>query len=110
MVLNDYKPLKIINAYQNKSAAIIKIKSMNNLVLYVVKFLDEDISNYLKESEEAINFYYTVEDQRTGIKFSFALIYIIIVTLLLFLSITIAIRFSSRFFISINNLISSFNF
>ena len=107
MVLNDDKPLKIINAYQNKSAAIIKIKSMNNLFLYVVKFLDEDISNYLKESEEAINFYYTVEDQRTGIKFSFALIYIIIVTLLLFLSITIAVRFSSRFFVSINNLISA---
>ena len=60
--------------------------------------------SYLKESQEAINFYYTVEDQRTGIKFSFALIYIIIVTLLLFLSITIAIRFSSRFFISINNI------
>ena len=107
MVLNDDKPLKIINAYENKSAAIIKIPSINNAFLYVVKFLDQDISNYLKESQEAINFYYTVEDQRTGIKFTFALIYIIIVTLLLFLSITIAIRFSSRFFISINNLISA---
>ena len=107
MVLNNNKPLKIINAYENKSGAIIKIQSMNNAFLYVVKFLDKDISNYLKESEEAINFYYTVEDQRTGIKFSFALIYIIIVTLLLFLSITIAIRFSSRFFVSINNLISA---
>jgi two-component system nitrogen regulation sensor histidine kinase NtrY len=82
---------------------------MNNAFLYIVKFLDKDISNYLKESEEAINFYYTVDDQRTGIKFSFALIYIIIVTLLLFLSITIAVRFSSRFFVSINNLISASN-
>ena len=107
MVLNDERPLKIINAFENKSAAIIKIPSINNAYLYVVKFLDKDISNYLKESQEAINFYYTVEDQRTGIKYSFALIYIIIVTLLLFLSITIAIRFSSRFFISINNLISA---
>jgi len=107
MVLNDDKPLKIINAFENKSAAIIKISSIDNAFLYIVKFLDQDISNYLKESEEAINFYYTVEDQRTGIKFSFALIYIIIVALLLFLSITIAIRFSSRFFISINNLISA---
>tara|TARA_B100000700_G_scaffold328947_1_gene448555 strand:- start:4169 stop:5647 length:1479 start_codon:yes stop_codon:yes gene_type:complete len=107
MVLNDDKPLKIINAFENKSAAIIKIPSINNAFLYVVKFLDQNISNYLKESQEAINFYYTVEDQRTGIKFSFALIYIIIVALLLFLSITIAVRFSSRFFISINNLISA---
>ena len=35
------------------------------------------------------------------------MIYIIIVSLLLFLSITIAVRFSSRFFVSINNLISA---
>ena len=107
MVLNDDRPLKIINAFENKSAAIIKLGVLPNTFLYVVKFLDEDISRYLTESEEAVNFYYTVEDRSLGIKFSFALIYIIIVSLLLFLAITIAIRFSSRFFISINNLISA---
>jgi len=63
------------------------------------------LSKYLTESEEAINFYYTVEEQSSGIKISFAIIYIIIVSLLLFISISIAIRFSSRFFRSINNLI-----
>ena len=109
MVLNDNRPLKIINAFENKSAAIIKLPKYQNTFLYVVKFLDEDISKYLRESEEAVNFYYTVDDKNVGIKFSFALIYIIIVALLLFLSITIAIRFSSRFFISINNLISASN-
>ena len=107
MVLNDDRPLKIINAFENKSAAVIKLPGLKDRYLYVVKFLDEEISRYLRESEEAVNFYYTVEDKSLGIKFSFALIYIIIVTLLLFLSITIAIRFSSRFFISINNLISA---
>ena len=107
MVLNDKRPLKIINAYENKSAAIIKLPKFKNKFLYVVKFLDKDIAKYLTESEEAVNFYYTVDDQSVGIKISFALIYIIIVSLLLFLSITIAIRFSSRFFISINNLISA---
>ncbi len=107
MVLDDNRPLKIINTFENKSAAIIKLNSPKNNFLYVVKFLDQEISDYLKESEEAINFYYVVEDQNLGIKFTFALIYIIIVSLLLFLSITIAIRFSSRFFISINNLISA---
>ena len=53
--------------------------------------------------------YYTVQEKQTGIKLSFAIIYLIIVTLLLFLSISIAIRFSSRFFLSINNLISASN-
>ena len=107
MVLNDDRPLKIINAFENYSGAIIKLPQYNNLFLYVVRYLDADISNYLQESEEAVNYYYTVEDQSTGIKISFALIYVILVSLLLFLSITIAIRFSSRFFVSINNLITA---
>ena len=48
-----------------------------------------------------------MKSERTGIKISFILIYIIVVTLLLFLSISIGIKFSSRFFRSINNLISA---
>jgi two-component system nitrogen regulation sensor histidine kinase NtrY len=105
LVLTDDRPLKIIDAPANISAAIMRLQSFENRFLYVVKFLDKDISNYLTESQEAISFYYTVEERSTGIKISFALIYTIIVSLLLFVSITIAIRFSSRFFRSINNLI-----
>ena len=107
MVRNDNRPLKIINALENRSAAVIRLQNFEDTYLYVVKNIDKKISNYLIESEEAINFYYTVENQSLGIRISFAIIYISLVTLLLFLSITIAIRFSSRFFISINNLISA---
>ncbi len=107
MVLNDDRPLKIINTFENKSAAVIKLTNYEKTFLYVVKFIDKNISQYLIKSEEAVNFYYTVENQSLGIRISFALIYISLVTLLLFLSITIAIRFSSRFFISINNLITA---
>ena len=109
LIITDERPLKIINAFENKSAAIIKLSGYIDTNLYVVKFLDEDISTYLTESQSALNFYYTVQDKRTGIKISFILIYIILVTLLLFLSISIAIKFSSKFFISINNLISASN-
>ena len=105
LVLDDDRPLKIINAPENISAAIMRLQAFEDRFLYVVKYLDKDISNYLVESQEAINFYYTVEEKSTGIKISFAIIYLIIVTLLMFISITIAIRFSSRFFRSINNLI-----
>ncbi|MBT4709502.1 MAG: HAMP domain-containing protein, partial [Flavobacteriaceae bacterium] len=105
LVLKDDRPLKIINAPENRSAAIMRLQNFDNRFLYVVKYLDENISKYLNETQEAINFYYTVEEQSTGIKISFAIIYIIIVSLLLFVSISIAIRFSSRFFRSINNLI-----
>jgi two-component system, NtrC family, nitrogen regulation sensor histidine kinase NtrY len=105
LVLKDDRPLKIINASQNISAAIMRLQAFESRFLYVIKYLDKDISKYLTESQEAKNFYYTVEEKSTGIKISFAIIYLIVVTLLLFISITIAIRFSSRFFRSINNLI-----
>ena len=107
MVFAEERPLKILNAYENKSAAILKLNNYIDTYLYVVKFLDGKISSYLTESQEAINFYYTVEDERTGIKISFILIYLVVVTLLLFLSISIGIKFSSRFFRSITNLISA---
>ncbi len=105
LVLDDDRPLKIINAPENISAAIMRLQNFDDRFLYVVKYLDKNISKYLIESQEAINFYYTVEEKSTGIKISFAIIYIIVVSVLLFVSISIAIRFSSRFFRSINNLI-----
>jgi len=107
LVLEDDRPLKIIDTLENKSSSIIRLQNFDNRFLYIVKYLDENISKYLVESQEAINFYYTVEDKRLGIKISFVMIYIIIVSLLLFISISIAIRFSSRFFRSINNLINA---
>ena len=82
LVLEDDRPLKIINAPENISATIMRLQAFENRFLYVVKFLDKNISNYLTESQEAINFYYTVEERSTGIKISFVLIYIIIVSLL----------------------------
>ena len=105
LVLDDDRPLKIINTENNRSAAIMRLQNFDDRFLYVVKYLDKNISKYLTESQEAINLYYNVEEKSTGIKISFAIIYIIIVSLLLFISISIAIRFSSRFFRSINNLI-----
>ena len=105
MVQNDKRPLKIINAFKNQTASIIKLENFDGKYLYIVKYLDKKISQYLLESQEALNFYYTVLNKQTGIKISFVFIYLVIVSLLLFLSISIAIKFSSRFFRSINNLI-----
>ena len=39
MVLNDERPLKIINTFENRSAAVIKLANYENTFLYVVKFI-----------------------------------------------------------------------
>jgi two-component system nitrogen regulation sensor histidine kinase NtrY len=39
LVLNDDRPLKIINAFENKTSAILKLPNYKNTYIYVVKFL-----------------------------------------------------------------------
>ena len=56
MVKNDDRPLKIINTFENKSAAVVKLSNFDNTFLYVVKYIDKNISNYLIKSEEAVKF------------------------------------------------------
>ena len=56
MVLNDDRPLKIINAFENKSASIMKFSSSPALFIYVVKFLDEEISKYITELKKPLIF------------------------------------------------------
>jgi len=107
LLASDNRPIKITDAITNRSSSLLKLENFIDTYLYVVKFLDPKIINYLKETEQAINFYYSVENKRTGIKITFALIYVIVVTLLLFLSITISIKFASRFFKPIVNLIKA---
>ena len=85
----------------------IKLNNFIDTYLYIVKFMDPKVINYLNQTSEAISFYYNVQDQKTGIKITFAIIYVLIVSLLLFLSVTIAINFASRLTRPIINLISA---
>ena len=69
--------------------------------------MDPKLINYLKQTGEAVSFYYTVEESKTGIKITFVIIYLLIVSLLLFLSIIISINFASRLTSPIVNLIGA---
>ena len=84
-----------------------KLTSLVDTYLYISRNIDPEILRYLNETEQAVSFYYSVENSQTGIKVTFAVIYIIVVTLLLFLSTSIAITFASRLTKPIVNLISA---
>ena len=101
------KPIRITDSTTNRTSALIKLGNFIDTYLYIVRLMDPRVIGYLKETEQAVNFYYIVENNRTGIKITFAIIYIVIVSLLLFLSIVIAINFASRFTKPIINLIKA---
>ena len=100
-------PVIIPGSLENKTSAMIKLSTFIDTYLYISRNIDPDILKYLNETEQAVSFYYSVENSQTGIKITFAIIYIIVVTLLLFLSTSLAITFARRLTKPIVNLISA---
>jgi len=101
------KPVFITGSLENKTAVMTKLSSLVDTYLYISRNIDPEILRYLNETEQAVSFYYSVENSQTGIKVTFAIIYIIVVTLLLFLSTSIAITFASKLTKPIINLIGA---
>jgi len=100
-------PVRIIDPTTNRTSALVKLDNFIDTYLYIVKFLDPRLMDYLNETNKALGFYYTVRNQKTGIKISFALIYVLTVSLLLFLSVIISINLASRLTRPIVNLIGA---
>jgi len=101
------KPVVISSEVSDKTSVMLKLENLIDTYLYISRNIEPKIINYLNETEEAVNFYYSVQAGEFGIKVTFALIYIIIVSLLVFLSITFAISFASGLTVPIINLITA---
>tara|TARA_B110000438_G_scaffold300731_1_gene353811 strand:+ start:3 stop:1787 length:1785 start_codon:yes stop_codon:yes gene_type:complete len=101
------KPVRIIDPQTNRTSALVKLNNFIDTYLYIVKFMDPKFISYLNQTDESISFYYNVQESKTGIKITFAIIYLLIVSLLLFLSIILSINFASRLTKPIINLITA---
>ena len=101
------KPVRITDPDANRTSALVKLDNFIDTYLYIVKFMDPKIIAYLKQTNQAVSFYYSVQDRKTGIKITFGIIYVLIVSLLLFISVIIAINFASRLTRPIVNLIGA---
>ena len=100
-------PVLIKNNTESKTSAIIKLNSLIDTYLIISRDIDPEITKYLKETEQAVSFYYAVENKQLGIKITFAVIYILVVGLLLFISTIIAISFADKLTKPIINLINA---
>ena len=101
------KPIRIVDPRTNRTSALVKLNNFIDTYLYIVKFMDPKLIKYIRETDRAVSFYYTVQENKTGIKITFAIIYLLIVSLLLFLSVVISINFATRLTLPIVNLIGA---
>ena len=101
------RPVRIIDSRTNRSSALVKLDNFIDTYLYIVRFMDPKVTNYLRQTGEAVSFYFNVQESKTGIKITFGVIYLLVVTLFLFLSIIISIHFASKLTVPIINLITA---
>jgi len=101
------RPVRIIDTRTNRTSAIVKLNNFIDTYLYIVRFMDPKVINYIRDTGDAVSFYFSVQQSKTGIKITFGVIYLLVVTLFLFLSIIIAISFASRLTLPIINLIGA---
>jgi len=101
------KPVRIIDTRTNRTSALVKLDNFIDTYLYIVRFMDPRVMNYIKQTGEAVSFYFAVQESKTGIKITFAIIYLLVVSLFLFLSIIISISLASRLTAPIINLIGA---
>ena len=101
------KPISIVSSKKDKSSVMIKLDNFIDTYLYVSRNVQPRLLQYLDDTEQAVNFYYSVKNNRTGIRITFAIIYVVIVSMFLFLTVVLAITFAGRLTKPIINLISA---
>jgi len=101
------KPVRISDTNTNRTSALIKLSNFIDTYLYIVRFMDPNVINYLAQTGKAVSFYFSIQESKTGIKITFGIIYLLVVTLFLFLAIIISINLASRLTTPIINLIAA---
>ncbi len=101
------KPVSVIGSGENKATVMIKLDNFIDTYLYISRNVQPKLLQYLDDTEKAVSFYYNVKNNRTGIRITFAIIYVIIVSMFLFLTIVLAITFAGRLTKPIINLITA---
>ena len=90
------KPFWYSNAFEKKTYGIVKLNNFNNLYLYVVKNVDNQIVSFLKDTGDASTYYFKLKKNIINLQITFLIIYIMFTMLLVVSSVLVAINFASR--------------
>jgi two-component system, NtrC family, nitrogen regulation sensor histidine kinase NtrY len=84
--------------------ALVRLDQFGPVYLYVGRYIEPRVLNYMVETQRAVDQYERMESQRSGFQVTFALIYLMVAMLFLVTAVAIGIHFATRLSVPISRL------
>jgi two-component system, NtrC family, nitrogen regulation sensor histidine kinase NtrY len=84
--------------------ALVRLDQFGPVYLYVGRYIEPRVMNYMIETQRAVDQYQRMESQRSGFQVTFALIYLMVATLFLLTAVAIGIQFATRLAVPVSRL------
>jgi two-component system, NtrC family, nitrogen regulation sensor histidine kinase NtrY len=107
--INETEPQTALIPQGDHVAAVIKLHGYDGLYLYVARLLDPRVVQQLRNTQDSVAEYATLETRRLGIQIAFALMFAIIALIVLLSAAWIGLDFANRLVAPIRRLIGAAN-
>jgi two-component system, NtrC family, nitrogen regulation sensor histidine kinase NtrY len=84
--------------------ALVRLDQFGPVYLYVGRYIEPKVLNYMEETQRAVAQYERMESQRSGIRITFALIFLMVALLFLVVVVAIGINFATQLAVPISRL------
>jgi two-component system nitrogen regulation sensor histidine kinase NtrY len=84
--------------------ALVRLDQFGPVYLYVGRYVEPKVLNYMEETQRAVAQYERMESQRTGFQATFALIFLMVAMLFLVVVVAIGINFATQLAVPISRL------
>jgi two-component system nitrogen regulation sensor histidine kinase NtrY len=95
------------NDSDDRVRALVRLNQFGDVYLYVGRFIEPRVLNYIEENRRAAAQYQQLEGQRSGSQIKFALIFLMVALLFLVAAVAIGIHFATQLAVPISRLMTT---
>jgi two-component system nitrogen regulation sensor histidine kinase NtrY len=92
------------NGSDDRVRALVRLDQFGPVYLYVGRYIEPRVLNYMEETQRAVAQYQQSENQRSGVQITFAIIFLLVALLFLVAAIAIGIHFAAQLVVPISRL------
>lgn len=108
-VVNETEPQIAMLFSTNSVAAVVKLRNYDNSYLSIIRPLDPRVVKHLRDTQETVSDFTTLQGRRSGVQLAFALMYTVIALAVLLSAAWLGLNFANRLVAPIRRLIGAAN-